>query len=356
MEALQLLDELIGAEIDISRARHWLDESARSIYNSFYASILNDIETIINGFSILVPVTTKHESFMNHLCYMLVCMPSDYQTLCNNAPLLFKVIDFMLELKTCPHLASKALLSIAVHICDVAGDVKTAEIESGVNMGLACDLIKMELYEKCSTRCIELMSQNMRDKECRVSLKKALEIYCTHLPARLSQMMETDDYELADKLDGRMNQLLYHIVISIVRVLRAEFENHDESIEIELVIYFYEIIKQNLDNLTEDDAYDLAKKLMDILTKIEDWSERYQTGFTPHQLAYLNDLSFELVIKFIHSNKHFIVFTWPQAHLTVYLVLRQDFCIIHWQIFKKKWTKSILNWVNITRINQKNSP
>ena len=38
-------------------------------------------------------------------------------------------------------------------------------------------------------------------------------------------------------------QLLYKLIIGIIRILRCDFESNENQLEIDLVIYFYELVK-----------------------------------------------------------------------------------------------------------------
>lgn len=68
------------------------------------------------------------------------------------------------------------------------------------------------------------------------------------------------------------------------------------------------MLKENLENLTKDDAFAIAVKLMDIIVKINDWSEKNQTQFKPDQTENLKNLSFELSNRFLHSINFIILF------------------------------------------------
>ena len=174
------------------------------------------------------------------------------------------------------------------------------------------DELKYELYEKCQAKATILMSENIRDNQCLMPAKKSLEIICKYLSKRIVELKfseEVLEFKIEagieqsplDVIGFKLNQLLYRIIIEIVRVLRFEFELYEEMADIELVIYFYEIIHNNLENLTKEDAQDLALKLMDIIIKIDDWRSRNEAKFKSNRIAELDDLSFEIVIKFIKS-------------------------------------------------------
>lgn len=62
---------------------------------------------------------------------------------------------------------------------------------------------------------------------------------------------------------------------------------------------FYQ--KANLESLTYEDSMSIAQKLMDIIVKINDWSNKSKQYFKINQFSYLKSLSFELTIKFMTS-------------------------------------------------------
>lgn len=69
---------------------------------------------------------------------------------------------------------------------------------------------------------------------------------------------------------------------------------------------FYQ--KANLESLTYEDSMSIAQKLMDIIVKINDWSNKSKQYFKIHQFNYLKSLSFELTIKFMTSITIFLFF------------------------------------------------
>lgn len=77
------------------------------------------------------------------------------------------------------------------------------------------------------------------------------------------------------------------------------------------------MFKENLENLTKDDAFAIAVKLMDIIVKINDWSEKNQTQFKPDQTENLKNLSFELSNRFLHSINFIILFFRPLKNLNI---------------------------------------
>jgi hypothetical protein len=233
---------------------------------------------------------SKFESFMRIICYALICVPSAHLIKEN---FFNEILSFIFILKKLsPSMHVKLIISMAVSLCNYECYESTVQNNSQCKDGilenrqnysqddetmstktehkdyeaLRLDVLKLPLYESCSLRAIDVMSAYIRENEYRAPLKKALEIYCTFLARRLNELDYDDEtfnradidslanmqadawiYAPSGKLyiGYKLNQLLYQIVIAIVRVLRQEFEDYDNTVDIELVIYFYEIIKVN---------------------------------------------------------------------------------------------------------------
>jgi hypothetical protein len=122
-------------------------------------------------------------------------------------------------------------------------------------------------------------------------------------------------------------QLLYKVIIGIIRILRTDFESNENQLEIELVIYFYELVKLNIKHLAEEDSTNIATKLVGIIVKLYDWSEKcWKDGKAKEcQKNLVHSLSYELVITFVS-------------------VLKFDFCTDHWTTFEPLWKKCLLDW------------
>jgi hypothetical protein len=156
------------------------------------------------------------------------------------------------------------MLSMSINLCsnrnastDEYENTESSDIEmKSMNEDLGLyDERKIEFFKKFSDRSVNLLNRMIRDSMCRNMIKKSLESYCKYLSQRLidlnfredevkreeDQCSDNEDQELT--IGFKINHLLYTNVISIVRVLRQEFENVDNMVEIELVIYFYEIIE-----------------------------------------------------------------------------------------------------------------
>jgi hypothetical protein len=187
----------------------------------------------------------------------------------------------------------------------------------------------------CSDKTLEMMEINIKNETCRNMLKKALNNYCQYVNEHLAVICKgkiiPDDQESDENsIECKWRRSTYKIVISIVRILRIEFEAVNNVIDIELVIYFYELLQvkyfdtlcffflhsfikfwnylfiflqNNIDNLTYSDAVNIADKLMIIVVKINEWSvnQEGEIIFTKSQLSRLKLLTFELSIKFISS-------------------------------------------------------
>jgi hypothetical protein len=113
--------------------------------------------------------------------------------------------------------------------------------------------LRLDIYERCATRALTLMTSHIRDETCRNLLKKCLNTLCNFIDPHICDMKakgcwteEDADDEKADyenSYENKWRQCLYKIVIAIVRTLRLDFENENHNVEIELVIYFYELLK-----------------------------------------------------------------------------------------------------------------
>ena len=86
-------------------------------------------------------------------------------------------------------------------------------------------------------------------------LKKSINLYCDYV-LKKSQFIEKQ-FILTDDVEDQENEwkeLLYKIVISIIKILRCDFESNS-SIDIELVIYFYELLIVSFVNLKSKNNY-----------------------------------------------------------------------------------------------------
>jgi hypothetical protein len=55
--------------------------------------------------------------------------------------------------------------------------------------------------------------------------------------------MDENDENSPLSLYEQWQQLLYKLIIGIIRILRCDFESNENQLEIDLVIYFYELVK-----------------------------------------------------------------------------------------------------------------
>lgn len=131
-------------------------------------------------------------------------------------------------------------MSIAVNICKNTNQNNLDEEIPAVD-----EETRLKIHEDCSIKAIELMELNVRNTNCRNLLKKALNIYCEFINPHIMSLVEKNKsfVEDEDSTEFKWKQLLYRIVISIVRILRGDFENPQNQVDIELVIYFYELLK-----------------------------------------------------------------------------------------------------------------
>lgn len=116
---------------------------------------------------------------------------------------------------------------------------------------------KLEIHEKCVLKTISLLETNVRNEKNRNLLKKSLNNYCNFIREHLIELTGCDIGVLSHQLEQNENltnltieqkwqQCLYRIVIAIVKILRIEFDSDDHMVEIELIIYFYELLLVNL--------------------------------------------------------------------------------------------------------------
>ena len=108
---------------------------------------------------------------------------------------------------------------------------------------------KIEIFTQASERTITLLESCVRNESCRGMLKRALNIYCECITQYVESIRPAESRSsplltdlVSDAPEDKWSQCLYQIVIAIVRILRLDFENQDNTVEIELVIYFYEIL------------------------------------------------------------------------------------------------------------------
>ena len=129
--------------------------------------------------------------------------------------------------------------------------------------------MKLCLFDNCSKKSIEFLELNARNESVRVILKKSLNIYCEfinrHLetlnptskdlernmnhgdPNKKEELASTSSSSLSsvaneDPIEEKWKKCLYSIIVAIVRVQRLDFENPDNRVDVELVIYFYELL------------------------------------------------------------------------------------------------------------------
>jgi hypothetical protein len=84
-----------------------------------------------------------------------------------------------------------------------------------------------------------------------------------------------------------------------------------------ITIYFN---KDNLDNLTTDDAFNIATKLMEIIVKISDFSEKAiaSEGLSHDQLSQIKLLSFELANRFLTSKRSLTILQSGHCFISFY--------------------------------------
>jgi hypothetical protein len=133
------------------------------------------------------------------------------------------------------------------------------------------EALRLEIHEKCSQQTLFQMERNVRLEGSRNLLKKALNNYCRYITAHKKDLESavyknlkqspnlkpaSSEIQLLEHVNA-WQESLYKIVISIVKILRLEFENNTNSVEIDLVIYFYELLM--VDNQAAFDIFFLFK-------------------------------------------------------------------------------------------------
>jgi hypothetical protein len=154
------------------------------------------------------------------------------------------------------------MLAIAVNICDHLKNEPTFnQVDPSLKMKNIEEEERIPLFENCVKHSADLLESNIRNTTNRPLLKKSLNIYCQYLDEHIKELKIKElgpEYVLTknifieeeEEIDdgllyGKWQQVLYKTIIEIVRVLRLDFENENHKIDIELVIYFYELLDVN---------------------------------------------------------------------------------------------------------------
>lgn len=297
-----------------------------------------------NSNSIFAPEPKENENIiiLNKLfCIMFSCLPFEYLIQKNFLPF---ALDLFLKQDLNQNLSSQLLYAISNNICY---SVKTSTSPDSYQfMRFNVDeKMKLSIHGECSKKTLFLMERNVRNEISRNYLKKALNNYCQYITTHKSNL---ENLKCAPKIDPismtsyinsdaqnrvleeqiiEWHEALYHIVINIVKILRMEFEAVNNTVEIDLVNYFYELLMTNIDNLTPGDAVNISNKLMPVLIKINLWRERDDTKLTFNQTQrdYLKYLSFKLADKFL-------------------TILQEEFYTEHWKSYKEVWLSAISEW------------
>lgn len=137
------------------------------------------------------------------------------------------------------------MYSISKNLCDL--------INAKSDTSRVDEDFKLAIHEKCVNKTLELLEVNVRNDTNRNLLKQSLNNYCDYIRVHLIELTGSDITELSaamnltDSIDNltvdqKWQQCLYKIVIAIVRILRLEFDNAQNNVEIEFIIYFYELL------------------------------------------------------------------------------------------------------------------
>jgi hypothetical protein len=168
--------------------------------------------------------------------------------------------DTLVTAIICFNIFSKIILSISVNLCDTLNNETdhTSYIDTNLSSDRKVfveDQAMLMIFHSCIDKAIESLRNNIRCQETRPLHKQALDIYMNFLDNNLNKLKEecgslmVIGNETRDEDNGQMSlygqwqQLLYKLIIGIIRILRNDLESNENQLEIELVIYFYELVK-----------------------------------------------------------------------------------------------------------------
>jgi hypothetical protein len=161
----------------------------------------------------------------------------------------------------------KLMLCLTVNICHYGEGLGEKTKDQSLLEMCRNENEKIEVFMQATERAIQLFESHVRQPTCRDMIKRALNIYCEcitrHIDSSVAAHQPTNDSSVDDSgLDSEMTTIttssqandesfaesmwpncLYRVVISIVRILRLDFENQNNPVDIELVIYFYELLR-----------------------------------------------------------------------------------------------------------------
>ena len=132
------------------------------------------------------------------------------------------------------------MFAISNNLCGM-GNLAESNLES------IDEEIYLDIFEKCIKKTLILFGASVRIDSSRNTLKTALNNYCHFIKKRLNDLnVERIDEFIEEENDtsigNRWKQSLHSIVVDVVRILREDFENEFNSVNIQLIIYFYEIL------------------------------------------------------------------------------------------------------------------
>ena len=151
----------------------------------------------------------------------------------------------------------KIILSISVNLCDTLNNEThhTCHIDNNLPSDRQVyveDQTRILVFNNCIDKAIESLKNNIRCTESRPLHKQALDIFTNFLDNYLKKLREQcgslvvindSDENGPMSLYEQWQQLLYKLIIGIIRILRGDFESNENQLEIDLVIYFYELVK-----------------------------------------------------------------------------------------------------------------
>jgi hypothetical protein len=364
-ESLKTLCELMEWDFDLEK-NQFRNPAAKQIYGQYFSLIIPQLSeslyTINKRTSILqnslTPPTTpaikinsifskdtdliKNDKLFNLnqlVCSLFSAVPFEYLI---HVKFLPDTLDLLFDQLLSPLLYAQLMYAISNNICGY-----THSKDPGLSNFQICEQLRINIHEKCAHQTLIQMERNVRVDASRNLLKKTLNNYCQYITDHkrdleslvcnsITNSQKDDpkfDLDMLSEEDrlilvhiGVWQESLYRIVINIVKTLRLEFERNNRSVEIDLVIYFYELLLANIDNLTSEDAINIATKLMPVIIKINAWRhEEMGKKFTVERGQCLYKLSFKLSDKFM-------------------LILGEKFVEIEWVNFEKIWINGIKDW------------
>jgi hypothetical protein len=242
IELFNALKTIISLEFNKEKCCFTNDE-VRLSYLKFFQQIIPSIEKNLdqlrgepskNNITFLNPIMI--DSMTEILCYIF------YSTSFNDlieSKFLPAYYDLILNLPLSPLLNSKLLSAIAINFCSINMNEKSGDVS---------EVEKLEIYQKCSAKTIDLMEMTVQNINCRKYLKIALDKYCTFITSYITKMENgiTIDEQDDTSLLSKWRYTTHLIIIKIVKIIRQEFEMPMEAHLAVSFVYFFSFFLKNL--------------------------------------------------------------------------------------------------------------